>query len=242
FVTEDFLTDKQVKNDRYRNPNSAPIIKTNQLRRFTTGIYDYSVMSSVFTPTDVTKFPHTQKVTMSAQDWCGQTFAQLNYEGGQNWRSQHRSYFEAEGDEDITTKADWLEDELFNRLRMGPEGLPTGEQLVLPPLAFLRLTHKPVEASKANTQLSDYEGDTFSGENLRVYTLEYKGLDRKLEIVFEAEAPYKIQGWTESYPSFGRTLTTTARLKSRVLEPYWQQNSPEYAKGRAELGLSGFGD
>ena len=52
FVTEDFLTDKQVKNDNYRNPNSTPILKTNFLNRFTTGLYDYSLMTSVFTPTN----------------------------------------------------------------------------------------------------------------------------------------------------------------------------------------------
>ncbi|MEL7426541.1 MAG: hypothetical protein AAFN81_26350 [Bacteroidota bacterium] len=38
FVSEDFLTDKQVKNDRYQNPNSTKILKTNSITRFTTGL------------------------------------------------------------------------------------------------------------------------------------------------------------------------------------------------------------
>ncbi|MEL6274394.1 MAG: hypothetical protein AAFU03_04675, partial [Bacteroidota bacterium] len=239
-VSEDFLTDKQVKNDRYRNPNSAPIIKTNQVRRFTTGIYDYSVMTSVFTPTDVTKLPQTQKVTMSAQDWCGQSFAQLNFLSGAAWKHQQRSYFEAEGDEETEVNPDWLEDELFNRLRMGPDKMPTGKQQILPPLSYLRLVHKPAAAISATTELTDYTGDEFSGTDLKVYRINYPSLDRTVEVFVEGVSPYLIQGWKETHPSFGKKLTTTAKLQKRILAPYWQQNKPDFATRRAEIGLGGF--
>ena len=59
FVTEDFLTDKQVKNERYKNPNSTWTFKNIQLKKFTTGVYDYSLFTSVFTPIDRTKFPQS---------------------------------------------------------------------------------------------------------------------------------------------------------------------------------------
>ena len=239
-VSEDFLTDKQVKNDNYRNPNSAPILKTNQVRRFTTGIYDYSVMTSVFTPTDITKFPSTQKVTMSTQDWCGQSFAQLNYRSGTTWQHQQRSYFEAEGDEESEVAPDWLEDELFNRLRMGPDKMPIGKQQILPPLSYLRLVHKPAKPVAASAELVDYVGAEFSGGNLKVYRINYPALDRTVEVMVEATSPYLIQGWKETYPSFGKKLTTTAKLKNRTLAPYWQQNAPDFAAGRADMGLSGF--
>ena len=57
FVTEDFLTEKQVKNDHYKNPKSVSILKNNQISKFPTGIYDYSIMKSVFTPIDIKEFP-----------------------------------------------------------------------------------------------------------------------------------------------------------------------------------------
>lgn len=53
FVTEDISKNKQVKLD---DPAAAgddrlPVLKLNALKRFNTGIYTYSLMQSVFTPT-----------------------------------------------------------------------------------------------------------------------------------------------------------------------------------------------
>lgn len=237
FVSEDFLTDKQVKNDNYANPNSTPIIKTNMIRRFVTGIYDYSIMSSVFTPTETDEQPHTLKITTSAQDWCGQSFTQLNYNGGGQWNKQVRSYFEREGDVNTSIPADFLEDEIFNRIRSGWEALPTGEYRVLPNTSYLLMTHQPYQAARATVSLGDYQGSTFTGEALKSYIVNYGGLNRKLEVVFDAVAPYIIRGWTETYPSRGKTLTTVATLTKQVKEPYWSQNSLADQERRKDLGL-----
>ncbi|MEL6802945.1 MAG: hypothetical protein AAFO91_04080, partial [Bacteroidota bacterium] len=159
FVTEDFLTDKQVKNDRYQNPNSTKVLKTNQLRRFTTGVYDYSVMSSVFTPVKRNEEPQTLKVTTSAQDWCGQSFSQLNHNEASTFNWQWNSYFEAEGDRDGEVSADLIEDEVLNLIRMG--GAPTlarGRISVLPPLEVLLLNHLAVEPIQAEAEVSEYSG------------------------------------------------------------------------------------
>lgn len=242
FVSEDFLPGPQVKNDNYTNPNSTPIFKMNQIRRFTTGIYDYSVMSSVFTPTKTDKFPHSLKVTTSAQDWCGQSFGQFNYENGDVWKAQLRSYFEAEGDKTATLSGDWLEDEVFNRLRIDPQGLPVGEQMVVPALSYLLLTHKPLAAVSAVAKMSAYQGSDFIEATLMEYSIVFPTLDRTVSIVFNPQSPYEIAGWTETFPSRGRELKTVAKLKKRILEPYWQQNQPEFAEQRKELGLSGFAE
>ncbi|MBK9488612.1 MAG: hypothetical protein IPO07_07345 [Haliscomenobacter sp.] len=61
FVTEPFLTDKQVKNEKGQLENSTTVLKLNAIQRFTTGIYDYSVMTSVFTPEDLKRYPHSSK-------------------------------------------------------------------------------------------------------------------------------------------------------------------------------------
>lgn len=237
FVSEDFLTDKQVKNDNYTNPASAPIIKTNMIRRFVTGVYDYSLMTSVFTPTNTDEQPHTLKVTTSMQDWCGQTFTQLNYAGGDRWDAQLRSYFEKEGDVDESLPADFLEDEVFNRIRSGWEKLPTGTFRVIPNTAYLLMTHQPYRAAKATVSLSDYAGDEFTSPALKSYVVDYAEGGRKLEVIFDAATPYIIRGWKESYPSRGKNLTTTARLSKQVRAPYWSQNGVKDEPLRADLGL-----
>ena len=117
FVTEDFLTDKQVKNDNYTNPNSTPILKSNLLWRFTTGLYDYSVMSSTFTDVSAAQSPQTLKVTTSAQDWCGHAWMQLNQRKG-SYDMQLHSYFEGEADQNVKGKKGMLEDEILNRIRI----------------------------------------------------------------------------------------------------------------------------
>jgi hypothetical protein len=228
-VSEDFLTDRQVKNDAYANPNSTPILKTNLFKRFTTGIYDYSLMSSVFTPTDATTQPRTLKVTTSVQDWCGQTFTQLNYAGGEVYGMELRSYFEREGDRTAELEIDFLEDEIFNRIRIGGE-LPEGEYRVLPATGYLLMTHQPYAAARATASLRS-EGEE------RIYTLDFPELRRRLEVTFAAAAPHVIRRWSETYPSRGELLTTTATLKAQRREPYWKQNAVADEPRRAELGL-----
>ena len=51
FVTEPFLPEKQVKADyEASRKKSIPVLKLNFIKKFNTGIYDYSMMKSVFTP------------------------------------------------------------------------------------------------------------------------------------------------------------------------------------------------
>ena len=244
FVSEDFLTDRQVKNDNYTNPNSTPVIKTNIIRRFTTGIYDYSLMSSVFTPTKTDEQPRTLKVTTSMQDWCGQTFTQLNRANGGTWDAQLRSYFEKEGDTDKNLAADFLEDEVFNRIRAGWQNLPTGKFRVIPATSYLLMTHQPYEAVAATVTLGDYAGGDLAkdGEAAKSYVVDYGSGNRRLEVIFDAAVPHTIRGWTETYPSRGRSLTTTARLTHQVRAPYWQQNATADDGRRASLGLGQFGE
>ncbi len=229
-VSEDFLTDQQVKNDAYENPNSTGVLKTNLFRRFTTGIYDYSLMTSVFTPAKSDDQPRTLKVTTSSQDWCGQSFTQLNYRGGNAWDMQLRSYFEREGDHDEALAADFLEDEVFNRIRLGGT-LPTGNFSVIPNTGYLLMTHQPYRGTPAVVSLHA------AGDSLQRYTVEYTALNRRLEVTFDTASPHVIRRWTETYPSRDTLLTTTATLRSQRMTPYWQLNANKDAPLRAELGL-----
>lgn len=239
FVTEDFLTDEQVKNDTYTNPNSTSVLKTNLIQRFTTGLYDYSIMTSVFTPVDTEQFPNTLKTSTSSQDWCGQSWMQVNKKDRQ-YALQQRSYFEKEGDLNVKTPVEVLEDELLNRIRIQPTDLPQGEIKLIPSNQYLRLAHRPFEAVDARAALSDYTGDIFDGQGLKQYTVTIPALQRELSYVFSGEFPHQIEGWTDQYPSaFDQKIRTTiARRQQTIMEPYWQQNRREDQDKRKALGLT----
>lgn len=237
FVTEDFLTDRQVKNDRYQSSNSTAILKTNLIRRFTTGLYDYSLMSSVFTPVDRKAFPNTLKVSSSAQDWCGQSWTQINLKNGK-YTQEVRSYFEQEGDQKNTVPSALLEDELMNLLRMGPDYLPTGDISIIPANHYLQLRHQAFKAYPAVAKIEDYKGIEITGKGLKVYEVEIETLQRSLQIVYNPEPPFIIEGWTESYPSAfdGQLRKTIARRESTIVEPYWKLNQRGDLEKRRDFG------
>ena len=240
FVSEDFLTDKQVKNDNYTNKNSTSILKNNFLRKFTTGIYDYSIMTSVFTPVDTKKFPRTPKVTISSQDWCGQSFMQVNQQKNK-YKVELRSYFESEGDKNFTIDGAMLEDEIFNRIRMNPDALPTGKTQLIPSATIVRLMHLEMQPTSVMITKKEYVGTKFKGNDLTAYEIDYPSLKRKLTIVYQNKAPYIIEGWVDKYTAISRqALTTTAIRKKTLLSPYWQQHGSKDVQLRKELDLTTF--
>lgn len=229
FVTEPFLPEKQVKADR-PSPENTSVLKLNATRNFLTGIYPYSIMSSTFYP--VADNQHAIKVTSSIQEWCGQVFAQLN--NRERFEVQTYSYFESEGDQDFALDKSTLENEIWTRLRIRPEELPTGDLEMIPSLEYLRLVHKPAQAYQVRAEMED-------GEEMHTYTLTYPELQRTLSIRFSSHFPYTIESWTESYPSgFGPSaeVLTTRASKIRTLKtPYWRRNGNEDVSLRDTLGL-----
>ncbi len=241
FVTEDFRSDIQVKSEGAKPEKGVSTLKLNFLRRFPTGLYDYSIMTSVFTPVGGEE-GRTMKVTMSSQDWCGQSFMQLNLSQN-SYRVQLRSYFESEGDANMDVPAVLLEDELFNRIRISPEQLPIGAFEMLPSLSIARLMHIESEPIQVNAEAMTYSGKDFEGENLNMYRVNMPSIQRELSIVFEANAPHKIIGWTDQYPSAfdKKPRTTKATLVSSELSPYWSKNSLDDLPLRKEIGFGGTG-
>ncbi|MGB6035387.1 MAG: septum formation inhibitor Maf, partial [Cryomorphaceae bacterium] len=162
FVTEDFLPDDQVKKEFGDKPATS-ILKINFLKKFVTGIYDYSIMTSAFTPIEFRKFPSTLKVTFSSQDWCGQVFGQMNLKD-RKLNFQTRSYFQAEGDEDLAFDATYVEDDIWNRMRLEPQTLPLGKIEMVPSMEYMRLKHKEVKAYRCEANLFLQVNDDKSGE------------------------------------------------------------------------------
>ena len=238
FVTEDFLTEKQVKNENYLDANSTSVLKTNLMQTFTTGLYDYSIMSSIFTPIDRNKFPTSLKVTTSSQDWCGHSYMQLNHQKNKFKVSQY-SYFENEGDKIFEVPLVQSEDELFNLIRIDPSSLPIGETVLLPSTVLTRLKHikyKPYSVQLSNKK---YSGNEFPGDNLQIYEIVFPELDRTKQIIYASDFPHEIVGWTDEYPVVmsGNKLRTIARKKHVKKLPYWSMHDLVHSALRAELGL-----
>jgi len=229
YVTEPFLADEQVKADR-NNPDNIPVLKLNATKKYFTGIYPYSIMSSSFYP--VHDNQHAVKVSASIQEWCGHVYSQLNNRG--QFEITSYSYFESEGDQNLKLEKTILENELWNKIRINPKELPIGDLLILPSLEYIRLGHKEIKAYNATTTL------TINGQN-STYTIEYPELQRILTINFSTVFPHTIESWSETFKSgFGsdaKVLTSKAVKIKSLKTPYWQQNKNKDLFLRDSLGL-----
>lgn len=239
FVTEDFLVEKQVKKEYETQEKSIPVLKLNFMKNFTTGIYPYSIMTSVFSPIQQESYSEELKITTSSQEWCGHTWFQLNRKSSK-LKLQAHSYFEKEGEQIINLKNTLCEDGIWNNIRMNPEQLPLGKIEIIPSSQYLRLSHHAIQAFPAFANISDYQGDEF-GNNLKEYHLYYPELERNIWIYFSKSFPYTIEAWKESYASIlgakTRIFETTAIKKVSIYEPYWQLNHFKDSIYRAKLKL-----
>ncbi|MBM3263172.1 MAG: hypothetical protein FJY97_07060 [candidate division Zixibacteria bacterium] len=238
FVTEDFSRSKQVKLDDYSAAGSdaVKVLKLNATRHFTTGIYPYTLMASVLSPIDPAEGPRPLKISMSAQEWCGQVFVQINLKDGA-YRVRQYSYFESEGDRDLPLEAAIPEDEIWTTIRLDPSTLPVGPVRMIPGVMIQRLKHSPWKAVGA---VAERRPDLAQPE-IDVYTLTYPEMSRILTIRFRRAFPYEIESWEETYRdgfgSLAKELTTRATLMKRVMIDYWNRNHTADAELRRALGL-----
>lgn len=234
YVTEEFFTDKQVKSELGKQPGAVPVLKLNFIRNFNTGIYTYSMMSSVFTPVNRKQFPQSLKVTTSVQEWCGQTFTQLNFRENQ-YDIVLRSYFMDEGDQDYTVDGAQLEDDIWTLIRLDPLLLNTGETELIPGSQFSRLKHIEQKVEKVDASLTEEK-------TLFVYAIVYRDIPRKLVIKFKKEFPYQIMAWEETSArdkGADQSILTTKAIRTHVmLVDYWNKKSVSDSNYRKKLGLN----
>ena len=220
FVTEDFLTQAQVKKEQESERPSTTVLKLNALRKFTTGIYDYSIMTSAFTPVRQNKLSMPLKVTGSMQEWCGHSWMQLN-ERSSGYELANFSYFQDPGDLKMVIQAPLLEDGLWNQLRLNPNEIPLGEQSMVPSSTFFKLYRKPIQAYQANLTIN-----SDSSKDISILKIDYPSLGRSLKIFYQTSFPHSIQRWEETYIRNGKKERSTASLKKRIRTAYWNQNKP----------------
>lgn len=222
FVTESFLAEEQVKADNNK-PGNIPVLKLNSIKKFNTGIYPYSIMQSTFSP--LRTKANALKSTASIQEWCGQTYIQVNSKN--NLQIESRSYFASEGDQNIKLPQIITENEIWNLIRLsGVEELPVGTFKILPALEFIRLKHIPIKPYEAIAEVKKGK--------LITYTLKIPELKRTLQINFQPKFPYLIENWTEQVTPY--KPTTASRITTKLL-PYWNMNSNSDEPIRKEFGL-----
>lgn len=235
FVTEDFLVNSQVKKELNTNEESKPILKLNALKKFNTGIYDYSIMSSVFSP--VNGYINPLKITTSIQEWCGQTWLQLNWRNN-HYESKGYSYFQMEGDASDILNNELTEDGIWNTIRINPELIKEGNFSMIPSTQFLRLYHYPLKRYQANIKFSEpnFEGQEFN--NAMQLNVVYDELNREISILFERNFPHSILAWKESHiNNKGQTITSRAKRTHQMIEPYWNLNHNSDSIYRKAFGL-----
>ena len=239
FVTEDFSDSLRVKADRGRHPASDvyPVLKLNAVRRFQTGIYDYSVMTSTFARV-AAGWP-IAKVSFSSQEWCGHVYHQLLPRGGRLPGIFH-SYFdgEADGADDLAWPDGGVMEDALPILVRGWVGrfLAPGETRAVPFLPSLlrsRLDHRRLAWGRATVSVAaaaapvTVPAGRFPAET---WTVAEEG-GRVTRFDVEAAAPYRILRWTVD-------TGETAELLGSERLTYWELNREGGEKYLKRLGLA----
>ncbi|UKN00461.1 septum formation inhibitor Maf [Paracrocinitomix mangrovi] len=229
FVTEPFSKTYNTKADEERDDNVS-VLKMNFTKNFVTGIYPYSIMSSVFYP--VNKIEHATKLSCSTQEWCGQTYMEMIR--NRDFDVTINSYFEGESVNHSHQPLNILEDEIWTMIRVRPEQLPVGEQKIIPAFSYLRLAHKKLTPyqCKCSKKVED---------DITIYSMSYPEIERDVEIQFETKFPHKILKWKEAYPCGScesqEKLESSGVLMESMKIDYWNKNSKADSLSRFKLGL-----
>jgi len=234
YVTEPMDRRNWIKDDAGDVPTAdrVNVLKLNNVLKFRTGIYPYSVMTSVFTPLEGASAGRfaPAKITLSAQEWCGHVYQKV-MPGADAFANELRSYFHADGDRDTSVKTPpgtLYEDALLIQLREldGPfAGGKDWAGTIVPSLWSQRKRHATLAPIAAKIHREDATKD---GAPVTRFTLTYAASSTSFDV--EKAAPRRVVAWKSSDGEEGRVLKT-ARL------PYWQLNAPGDERYLRELGL-----
>lgn len=243
YVTEPFNLEKQVKSDSY-NPddkNLAQIFKLNRIKDFQTGLYDYNLMTSVFTAIDpfyINNSPFSKgeliKVTFSAHDWCSHVFHQLNRQSN-GMQSLIRSYFESEGDQKIflpTEDNTLFIDNLFIDVRELIRKIPTGEVFLYQSLEHVRLFHEPLKRQKAKVAKT-INSFNYNGKDQSVSIINVTSNNANWKFIVATEYPQKILYYEFSMED---KIINKGKLLKSIRLPYWKLHDIGDEKYLKQLG------
>ncbi len=250
-VTEPADRRTWIKDDGAEGDDRVDVVKLNHMETFQTGVYPYSVMTSVFMP--VADYGAAvggrfapAKITLTAQEWCGHVWHGVwpgrTADGAGGFRASMRSYFAEEGETDrvaVAPDGTLYEDALFVQLRELDGGRFNGgadwRGSLVPALWRQRVAHDtlaPVAATitRADTTAAAPGGASVAATRFRIAYTGTRGPFART-LVVEAAAPHRILGWTT-------TEGERVRLVRTLRIPYWRLHGPSDLRWRDSLGLA----
>ncbi len=230
YVTEPFSRRTLIKDDDARGADRMDVLKVNVSEKFLTGVYPYSVMTSVFCPTDAIRGERFSpaKIALSAQEWCGHVYMGV-WPDEREFALRGMSYFASEGDVDARVECParaLYEDALLVQLREldGPfnEGR-AWEGALVPALWRNRRSHRPLAPVSARITRADLDANT-----TRFSLACDDGFTREFDV--EKSGDKRVTAWRSSDGARARLLRSTRM-------PYWSLHNPGDEARRAEFGL-----
>ena len=240
FVTEDINRNTLIK---VESPGTFPgdriyVLKLNNLLKFATGIYDYAVMTSVFSAVEGGENGpfELRKLSLSAQEWCGHVYDEAQVRGGR-LEGQLNSYFEREGRHSyqMALPPDFAsEDHLLIRIRelRGPI-MAAGEEVevaLLPSFWSLRQRHRPHETVRASLTKGRTETIVIGERSFEAIPWRWDTGEGPKAVWVEKEYPRRILAWEDSRGGRGRLIET-------LREPYWKLSGNGDVGLRERLGI-----
>jgi hypothetical protein len=244
FVTETFSNSLRVKSDPGKHPQSDefPVMKLNLVEDFSTGIYDYNIMTSAFVALSAVNgrpAGSATKVSFSSQEWCGNVYGHLLFDRMSARLTSH-SYFDGEADQArvLPVPTDALSGDallLWARGFAAPLLAP-GERREVPLVRSLeasRLGHRPVEILRATLwrdaapSRATVPAGSFDVERR---TVSIAG-GSTWKIAVETAEPHRIIEW-ETTDGERASLLASDRLQ------YWKLNGEGGQSALSKLGLT----
>ncbi len=237
-------------NDRTRikieKPGTAaalrvPVLKLNNVLKFNTGIYDYSVMTSVFAGLSGGRVKRDfipKKISFTGQEWCGHVYHHLETRKNSVVSTLH-SYFESEGNAVTTLPLDatvvYFEDELPILLReLDGEFMRPGQKrsvVLVRSLWDTRRRHIPLAGSTVEVEKSQVEELSIGLGNFSVYRWRVGSSKEWTEYFVESAHPRKLLLWKNHQGESGELLASRRKT-------YWELNRNQDENQRQELKLN----
>jgi hypothetical protein len=187
-------------------PNGAiPSLSSNFFQKIVQENYNYSENSSAITPLNTPLYAHALSVISSAQSNDGTDFLSFQPEP-KSYLFVGRNSIETEKEIHKVTEKGNLEDEIWTKIRMNPDALPQGEIEMIPSLGYWNKIHKSPSAQEVKAEFKGVE----NSPKLRIYTLDYPELKRKLEVTFGINPPYHIFKFEETIA--GKKITANSKF------------------------------
>ena len=242
FVTENISRTTRIKVESKRVPKNdrVPVLKLNRIEKFTTGIYDYSLMTSVFSAVEKEQgnaYLSPMKISFTSQDWCGHLFSMLLPLGNSAEFTQN-SYFEAEGDQKLKIELPqnvmyednfpiWIRELRGQNLAKGASRTVK----IIPRMWDLRRRHSEIAVVDAAVKKEPGSAMQLEGKKVATWKWTLKIGDRSETFWVEQLYPRRIVKFQSSDGTVGELLETR-RL------PYWSLHDRKHDYLRAEFKLN----